>query len=100
MDQNNEPPKVIFETDSYQAVKFYHETAIPKIIQWTMKYSGGTIKDQRQAEYVLLGFVVLAIIISLFLFFGTSSTSTNKAGINQMMQLHPDLFKKIHSYDL
>jgi hypothetical protein len=45
---------------------------IPKMVQLVMKWSGGAIKEQRQAEYILLGFVVLAIIISLFLFFGAS----------------------------
>jgi len=42
----------------------------PKIIQWIIKYSGGLIKDERQAAYVLIGLAVLAVIISLFLFFG------------------------------
>jgi len=42
----------------------------PKIIQWVIKYSGGLIKDEKQAQYVILGFVVLVIIISLFLIFG------------------------------
>jgi hypothetical protein len=41
----------------------------PKIVQLIMKISGGAIKDERQAEYVLLGFVVVAIIVSLFLVF-------------------------------
>jgi len=61
---------VKFETDSYKAVRFYDETDAPKIVQLVMKYSGGAIKEQKQAEYVLFGFVVLTIIISLFLFFG------------------------------
>ncbi len=43
---------------------------IPKIVQWVIKYSGGLIKNEKQAYYVILGFVALAIIISLFLFFG------------------------------
>ncbi|MFA5791859.1 MAG: hypothetical protein WC884_02385 [Candidatus Paceibacterota bacterium] len=43
---------------------------IPKMVQLVMKWSGGAIKEQRQAEYVLLGFVILAIIISGFLMFG------------------------------
>ena len=34
-----------------------------------MKISGGAIKEQKQAEYMLFGFVVVAIIVSLFLFF-------------------------------
>ncbi len=42
----------------------------PKIIGWTMKISGGLIKNKNQAQYALLGFVVVAIIVSLFLFFG------------------------------
>jgi len=46
----------------------YPET--PKIIQWVIKYSGGYIKDEKQVSYVLIGFVAVAIIISLFLIFG------------------------------
>jgi len=42
----------------------------PKVIQWMIKYSGGLIKNERQASYVIFGFVALAIIVSLFLFFG------------------------------
>jgi len=34
----------------------------PKIIQWVIKYSGGLIKDEKQAQYVLLGFIALAVI--------------------------------------
>lgn len=48
---------------------------IPKMVQLVMKYSGGAIKEQRQAEYVLLGFVFVVIAISLYLFFGGT---TNK----------------------
>jgi hypothetical protein len=40
-----------------------------KLAEALVKYSGGLIKDENQASYVILGFVVLAIIISLFLFF-------------------------------
>ncbi|MFY9461906.1 MAG: hypothetical protein WAP51_01755 [Candidatus Sungiibacteriota bacterium] len=47
---------------------FYPGT--PKIIQWVVKYSGGLIKDEKQAAYVLFGIITLAIIVSLFLFFG------------------------------
>ena len=70
MDQNNEVSGIKFETDSWKAVKYYNETSTPKVIQWVMKFSGGSIKEERQAEYVLLGFVIIAIAISLFLFFG------------------------------
>lgn len=45
------------------------DSNIPKMVQLVMKWSGGTIKEQKTVEYVLLGFVVLATIFSLFLFF-------------------------------
>ncbi|MFA4975410.1 MAG: hypothetical protein WC839_03065 [Candidatus Paceibacterota bacterium] len=50
----------------------------PKMVQWVIKYSGGIIKEQRQAEYILLGFVVVAIVVSLFLFFGGSKNNLQK----------------------
>ena len=40
----------------------------PKMIIWVMAHSGGLIKDERQAEYALLGFTAIAIIASLFIF--------------------------------
>jgi len=86
---------VKFETDSYKAVKYYNETETPKIIKWVMKFSGGAIKEEKQAEYVLLGFVIVAIAISLFLFIGVGHTSqkpTNKM-IEEMKQLIPNSIK-------
>ena len=43
----------------------------PKIVALLMKWFH---LEQRQAEYTLLGFVVVAILISLFLFFNGSNT--------------------------
>lgn len=67
---------VKFESDSWKAVKFYNETTPPKIIQLVMKYSGGAIKEQGQAEYVLFGLVVLTIFVSVFLFFNGTKKNT------------------------
>jgi len=53
-----------------QTVATSQTSDAPKIVQLVMKCSGGAIKDERRAEYVLLGFVVVAIIISLFLVLG------------------------------
>ncbi len=55
--------------------KFYVEqqssyTGTPKIFEWTMKISHGLIKNEKQAQYTLLGFALITIIVSLFLFFG------------------------------
>ena len=82
MSQNNEDNKGIDLShaldDSSSRVKFEGEqqyvrpcySDTPKIIQLVMKYSGGYIKDEKQASYFLIGFVAVAIIISLFLIFG------------------------------
>jgi hypothetical protein len=48
----------------------YVSPTAPKIIRWLIKYSGGLIKNEKQAFYVILGFIVLAIIISFLLFSG------------------------------
>ena len=40
---------------------------IPRMIQWVIKYSGGSVKNEKQALYILLGFVVVVIIITIIL---------------------------------
>ena len=61
------------EADSYKAIRLYNETATPKMIKAVIKYSGGAVKNQRQAEWLLLGFVVVAIGLSLYLFLGVAN---------------------------
>lgn len=78
---------VQFETNSYRAVKFYGETDTPKMIKLMMKISGGSVKSEKQAEYILLGFVVVAIIISLFLFF--SGGGSNDMNLRQQKLFPP-----------
>jgi len=47
----------------------------PKIIRWLIKYSGGLIKNEKQAACVLFGFIIFVVIISLFLIFGRGGQS-------------------------
>ena len=47
--------------------KSYLAPETPKMVQLVMKWFG--FKEQKQAEYVLLGFAIVVIGISLFLFF-------------------------------
>ena len=61
---------VQFEEAGWGAVKYYKEPTSPKVIHWVVKYSGGIIKDSKQANYAVLAFVALAILVSLFLVFG------------------------------
>ena len=55
--------------EEYRAPRSYYP-GTPKIIQWVMKYLGGLVKNEKQASYVLIGFVAAAIVIVLFLVFG------------------------------
>lgn len=59
-----------FETESYAGFKYVKQTNTPKIIKLVMKSSGGIIKEEKYAEYLLLGLVLIATVVSLFLFFG------------------------------
>jgi len=77
MNQNNEPPKVVFEEENvgWKAMKYYREPTTPKIVDWVMKYSGGYVKDERYATYVIFGFVILVVIIVFLLIFNQEGTA-------------------------
>ncbi len=66
----------------HQASRSHYSQETPKIIQWTIKYSGGLIKNKKQANYVLIGFVILAVIVSLFLFFNDRGQSQRETEYN------------------
>jgi hypothetical protein len=81
---------VKFETEgveSYSAIKFYKETIEPKMVKAVIKYSGGAVKNQKQAEWFLFGFVVVAIGISIYLLL--SGTNSNKAYLEEQQKLYP-----------
>jgi len=65
----------------YRAPRSYSSSETPKIIQWVIKYSAGLVKNKKQANYVLLGFVVVAIIVSLFLIFGGGGSNIPKEAL-------------------
>ena len=67
---------VKFEGEQRYTRSYDPET--PKVIQWVIKYSGGYIKDEKQTSYVLIGFVAVAIIVSLFLIFAGGSAGNPK----------------------
>ncbi|MCR4334278.1 MAG: hypothetical protein NUV47_00910 [Patescibacteria group bacterium] len=75
MDQNNESPKIVFEGENFKR-PLSTQTPVPKMVQWVIKYSGGIIKNENQANYVLIAFAVIAIVISLFLVFGWGRKTT------------------------
>lgn len=59
--------QVEFEETRISSPVRYKNT--PKMLEWVIKYSGGLIKNERQANFVLLVFVILSIILTLYVFF-------------------------------
>ena len=74
---DNSSSRVKFEGEEFQRSRSF-QTPTPKIVQWVIKYSGGYIKDEKQANYVLLGFVVVAIIVFLMVVFGGGTAGSPK----------------------
>ena len=71
MSDTNNQNKVEFEgepTMLYSRLEPNNET--PMLVMWAIKFSGGLIKNEKQAVYILLGFVALSIIIFLITVFG------------------------------
>ncbi len=65
------------EFDEFQAPSSFEFDDTPKMVKWVIKYSGGLIKNEKQANYFLLGFVALILIVSGFLLFGSNKTIKN-----------------------
>lgn len=74
----------------YRAIKYYHEFNSPKIIQWTMNLSGGLVKNEKQAGYILLGFVAIAIIVALFLILSGSTNEVKSPKPDIINQPQPE----------
>ncbi|MDQ1299877.1 MAG: hypothetical protein QG636_545 [Patescibacteria group bacterium] len=74
MDQNNQQPQVTFENEEFQRPVTSSQTQTPGIVGWVVKCSGGLIKNEKQAQYVLVGFLVVAIVFVAFLIFSSGGT--------------------------
>lgn len=82
--------EVQFDFDEEQRPEYNHSGS--KLSRLVVKLSGGLVKDEIQANYVLLGVAILAFIISLYLFFGaTREVPLDKKSMEQMLQVHPEL---------
>jgi len=49
-----------------------------RLTRWVIRYSGGFIKDKHQVAYILMGFVVLAVMATLFLLVNSGTEITEK----------------------
>lgn len=59
---------VQFNIDDGSQLQLAQKT--PTMVRLAMKYSGGLVKNETQANYVLLGLAVVAFTVSLVLFSG------------------------------
>jgi len=73
-----------FEGDS--KIRNSYSTETPHMVQLVIKYSGGLIKNTNQANYVLFGFMVIIIIITLSLVFGGNNSEENLQPLDSMIR--------------
>ncbi len=75
MDPNSQPASVTFEGEEFQKPATVFQTQTPGIVRWVMQGSGGLIKNEKQAQYVLVGFVVIAVVSVFVLMFNSGGRS-------------------------
>lgn len=62
-------PKVSFADQGFQRpAQYTNQDDSPKIIRWITNYSGGFIKDEKQANYVIIAFIIVVMGVSIFLY--------------------------------
>ncbi|MDP3402516.1 MAG: hypothetical protein Q8S35_00995 [bacterium] len=74
MDPNSQPASVTFEGEEFQRPATSSQTQAPGIMGLVIQSSGGLIKNEKQAQHVLIGFVVIAFIFVFFLMFNSGGT--------------------------
>ena len=57
--------------EKHRVARSYHPGR-SKMAQWVIRYSGGLVRNEMQANYVLLTFTVFMVFISVLLIFGES----------------------------
>lgn len=105
MDNLNETSnqKVEFENGLAQPNKDYPQRKTPRLIALVMKFSGEYVKNEQQANYVLIIFAVVAIIISFILFSRLGSTQPKAVQFREDIPLEitkdlsPEVLKTIPS---
>lgn len=105
MDNSNETSnqKVEFENELAQPNKNYPQRKTPRLIGLVMKFSGGYVKNEQQANYVSIIFAVIAMIISFILFSRLGSTQPKAIQFREdipleiIKDLSPEVLKTIPS---
>jgi hypothetical protein len=62
-----DPGRIVHDNEQFQSPG-PSATPTPKVIRWIMEHSGGVVKDEREAKYVLVGLVIIILGIGFLLF--------------------------------
>jgi hypothetical protein len=89
MSQDDDSSKVVFEGEEFQRPNILYQSSTPKIIQGVMKYSGGLVKDEAQAIYVIIGFAGI-FIVCLFFIFGIGRNAAEIKAPPGMEVIYPE----------
>ncbi len=76
MDQNNELRRIVFEGEEFQHSARSFNSENSKMIQLVVTYSGGLVKNKKQANNVLLVATIFIIILSIYIFAFSGTTTT------------------------
>ena len=67
--ENKDFEQVTFDTGEFRESPTHLQVPKSSVAQWIIKFSGGFIKNETQANFVLLVIAVIFILISLVLIF-------------------------------
>jgi len=61
---HGETDKVVFEGEDFSRTVQTSQPSSASATEWLIKNSDGLVKNEKQAGYILLGFVIVAIIVA------------------------------------
>ena len=70
MEQDNQDSDIKFEDTNFTASAQSGDNENSKLVKGVIKYSGGLIKNRRQANYLLITFCIVGIITSIVILIG------------------------------
>ncbi|OGI87256.1 hypothetical protein A2995_01075 [Candidatus Nomurabacteria bacterium RIFCSPLOWO2_01_FULL_33_24] len=62
-----------------------------KMTQWVLKHFGGFIKNEKQANYFLIGLVVFCFLVAFFLSFGWFQQKDNQYYSEEFINDNPEM---------
>lgn len=90
MEEQTQQPRVTFESEEFQKPATSSRVQAPGIAGWVIQSSGGLIKNEKQAQYVLIGFIaVAAAFVSVLILSGGARSAKFEAPSGQKI-IYPE----------